>query len=153
MWLIFSKTPIFVLFFWAHVIALCQEPMEICHYSLIVFPSSELFMNNLLRQTLEVVESDLWLKFLSFTLTNRAVRYENIYRMDEIKSISFHIMFYRLFCGVAKYIVYGNTFSSFEWLRSLFAAHHGAWTGDRSRMRMTSQDKTRSSFLNEGLHL
>ncbi len=26
-------------------------------------------------------------------------------------------MFYRLFCGVAKYIVYGNTFSSFEWLR------------------------------------
>ncbi len=33
-------------------------------------------------------------------------------------------MFYRLFSGVAKYIVYGNTFSSFEWLRSLYAAHH-----------------------------
>ncbi len=50
----------------------------------------------------------------------RAVRYDDIYRMDEINSLSFHIMFYRLFCGVAKYIVYGNnTFSSFEWLRSL----------------------------------
>ncbi len=36
-----------------------------------------------------------------------------IYRMDEIKSLSFHIMFYRLYCGVAKYIVSGNTFSSF----------------------------------------
>ncbi len=43
----------------------------------------------------------------------RAVRYDDIYRMDEIKSLSFHIMFYRLFRGVAKYIVYGNTFSSF----------------------------------------
>ncbi len=45
--------------------------------------------------------------------TSRAVRYDDIYRMDEIKSLSFHIMFYRLFRGVAKYIVYGNTFSSF----------------------------------------
>ncbi len=44
----------------------------------------------------------------------RAVRYDNIYRMDKIKSLLFHIMFYRLFCGVAKYIVYGNTFLSFE---------------------------------------
>ncbi len=34
----------------------------------------------------------------------RAVRYDDIYRMDEIKSLSFHIMFYRLFRGVAKYI-------------------------------------------------
>ncbi len=42
----------------------------------------------------------------------RAVRYDDIYRMDEIKSLTFHIMFYRLFRGVAKYIVYG-TFSSF----------------------------------------
>ncbi len=41
--------------------------------------------------------------------------------MDEIKSLSFHILLYRLFCGVAKYIVYGNTFSSFGWLRSLHA--------------------------------
>ncbi len=79
----------------------------------------------------------------------RAVAYDDIYQTDEIKSLSFHIMFYRLFCGVAKYIVYGNTFSSFEWQRSLYAAHHGAWTGDG----MTSQDKTRSLFLNEGLHL
>ncbi len=47
---------------------------------------------------------------------NRAVRYDDIYQIDEIKSLSFHIMFYRLFCGVAKYIVSGNTFSSFELL-------------------------------------
>ncbi len=50
-----------------------------------------------------------------FTVT-RAGRYDDIYRMDEIKSLSFHIMLYRLFRGVAKYIVYG-TFSSFGWLR------------------------------------
>ncbi len=30
-------------------------------------------------------------------------------------------MFYRLFRGVAKSFVNGNTFSSFEWLRSLYA--------------------------------
>ncbi len=78
----------------------------------------------------------------------RAVRYDDIYRMDEIKSLSFHIMFYRLFRGVAKYIVSGNTFWSFEWLRSLYAAHHGTWRRDRT----TSQDTT-SSLLNEGLHL
>ncbi len=47
---------------------------------------------------------------------NRAVRYDDMYRIDEIKRLSFHIMFYRLFHGVAKYIVYGKTFSSFEWL-------------------------------------
>ncbi len=44
----------------------------------------------------------------------RAERYDDIYRMDEIKSLSFHIMFYRLFRGVAKYIVSGKTFSSFS---------------------------------------
>ncbi len=78
----------------------------------------------------------------------RAVRYDDIYRMDEIKSLSFHIMFYHLFRGVAKYIVYGNTFSSFEWLRSLYAAPPRGVKRDR-----TSQDITRSSLLNEGLHL
>ncbi len=83
-------------------------------------------------------------------IVTRAVRYDDIYRMDEIKSLSFHFMFYRLFRGVAKYIVYGNTLSSFEWLRSLYAAHHGAWTGDTER---PARKKTRSSFLNEGLHL
>ncbi len=46
-----------------------------------------------------------------------------VYRTDEIKSLSFHSMFYRFFRGVAKYIVYGNTVSSFEWLWSLYAAH------------------------------
>ncbi len=50
---------------------------------------------------------------LSIDITVRAVRYDDIYRMDEIKSLSFHIMFYHLYHGVAKYIVYGNTFSSF----------------------------------------
>ncbi len=51
----------------------------------------------------------------------RAGRYDDIYRMDEIKSLSFQILLYRLFRGVAKCIVYGNTFSSFGWLRSLHA--------------------------------
>ncbi len=50
----------------------------------------------------------------------RAVRYDDIYRMDEKKVYCFIFMFYRLFRGVAKYIVYG-TFSSFGWLRSLHA--------------------------------
>ncbi len=45
-------------------------------------------------------------------LASRAVRYDDIYRMDEIKSLSFHIMFYHLYRGVTKYIVSGNTFSS-----------------------------------------
>ncbi len=49
----------------------------------------------------------------TFKAEIRAGRYDDIYRMDEIKSLSFHIMLYRLFRGVAKYIVYGNTFSSF----------------------------------------
>ncbi len=40
----------------------------------------------------------------------RAVRYDDIYQVDEI-SLSFHIMFNRLYRGVAKYIVYGNTLS------------------------------------------
>ncbi len=56
----------------------------------------------------------------------RAVRYDDIYRMDEIKSLSFHIMFYRLYRGVSKYIISGNTFLSFELLQSLQTAHHGA---------------------------
>ncbi len=54
----------------------------------------------------------LW---LAEYLKRRAGRYDDIYRMDEIKSLSFHIMLYRVFRGVAKYIVYG-TFSSFGWL-------------------------------------
>ncbi len=57
-----------------------------------------------LCSVLGVEESRVW---------TRAVRYDDIYRMDEIKSLSFYIMLYRLFRGVAKYIVYGNTFSSF----------------------------------------
>ncbi len=79
---------------------------------------------------------------------SRAGRYDDMYRIDEIKSLSFHIMYYRLFRGVAKYIVYGNTFSSFEWLRSLYAAHHGAWRRDR-----TQPGQNQELVLNEGLHL
>ncbi len=48
-----------------------------------------------------------WYHSQLLTVETRALRY------DEIKSLSFHIMFYRLFRGVAKYIVYGNNFSSF----------------------------------------
>ncbi len=47
-----------------------------------------------------------------FLLGIRAGQYDDMYRIDE--SLSFHIMFYRLFRGVAKYIVYGNIFSSFS---------------------------------------
>ncbi len=72
----------------------------------------------------------------------RAVRYDDIYRMDEIKSLSFHIMFYRLFRGVAKYIVYG-TFSSFGWLRSLHAT-----TGEGE-----TEPGGERPEINEGLHL
>ncbi len=70
----------------------------------------------------------------------RAGRYDEIYQLDEIKSLLFHIMFYRLFRGVAKHIVYGNTFSSFERLRSL----------PRSVTGRQNEHKTRSSLLNEG---
>ncbi len=51
-----------------------------------------------------------WTTVRSAVFPNRAVQYDDIYRMDEIKSLSFHIMFYRLFRGVAKYIVYGVTY-------------------------------------------
>ncbi len=47
-----------------------------------------------------------------------------VYRMDEIKSLSFHIMLYFLFHGVAKYIVYGNTFFII-WMTAIFRRHHG----------------------------
>ncbi len=40
-----------------------------------------------------------------------AVQFDDIYQMDEIKSLSFHITLYRLFRGVAKYLVYSNTSS------------------------------------------
>ncbi len=56
----------------------------------------------------------------------RAVQYDDIYQIDEIKSLSFHIMFYHLYRGVTKYIISRNTFYSFELLRSLHTAHHGA---------------------------
>ncbi len=48
---------------------------------------------------------------INLYIYSRAGQYDDMYRIDEIKSLSFHIMFYSLFRGVAKYIVYGNTFS------------------------------------------
>ncbi len=77
------------------------------------------------------------------------MRYDDIYRMDEIKVYCFRLS---SIVYIVVPIVSGNNFSSFEW-RSLYAAHHGAWRGDRNRWRMSSQDTTRSSFLNNGLHL
>ncbi len=74
--------------------------------------------------------------------SSRAVRYDDIYRMDEIKSLLFHIMFCRLYRGVAKYIVSGNTF------------HH--LSDCDLYMPPTTRregDRTTSSLLNEGLHL
>ncbi len=56
--------------------------------------------------------------------------------MDEIKGLLFHIMLYRLFRGVAKYIVYGNTCSSFGWLRSLHAT-----TGREGRQNQVENDQ------------
>ncbi len=85
----------------------------------------------------------------------RAVRYDDIYRMDEIKSLSFHIMLYRLFRGVAKYIVYGNTFHHLDDC-DLYTPPRdvkGRQKQVAPSRSMISQDKTRSSFLNEGLHL
>ncbi len=81
---------------------------------------------------------------------NRAGRYDDMYRIDEIKSLSFHIMFYRLFRGVAKYIVYGNTFSSFSLSDcDLYTPPITGREGETERPART----TRSSFLNEGLGL
>ncbi len=53
-------------------------------------------------------------KTMTKIIVIRAGRYDGVYQIDEIKSLSFHIMFYRLFHGVAKYIVSGKTFSSFS---------------------------------------
>ncbi len=36
-----------------------------------------------------------------FITAIRDVRYDDIYRMDEIKSLSFHIIFYHLFCDLS----------------------------------------------------
>ncbi len=51
-------------------------------------------------------------------------------------------MFYRLYRGVAKYIVSGNTFSSFEWL--IFIRRPPTRRDERQ-----NEHKTRSSLLNE----
>ncbi len=72
---------------------------------------SRYFTNCFNSLTIEQYSITDWLLGNKLTSVNRAVRYDDIYRMDEIKSLSFYIMFYHLFRGVAKYIVYGNTFS------------------------------------------
>ncbi len=53
-------------------------------------------------------------------------------------------MFYRLFRDVVKYIVYGNTFSSFGF---------GGVKGRPKQVENDQQHKKRSLFLNEGLNL
>ncbi len=82
------------------------------------------------------------IKYLYLLTDTRAVRYDDIYRMDEIKSLSFHIMFYRLFRGVAKYM-----------FTVLF--HHlddcDLYTPPRG-MKGRQPDGERPE-LNEGLHL
>ncbi len=88
---------------------------------------------------------------VEWTSTTRAVRYDDIYRMDEIK-IYVSYVFYRLFCGVAKYIVYGNTFHHL----SDCDLYTPPTTGREGRQKQWENDQpgqTRSSFLNEGLHL
>ncbi len=62
----------------------------------------------------------------------------DIYRMDQIKSLSFH-MFYRLFRGVAN-----TLFTVIPWVTAIFIRHV---------KRRQNDHKTRSSLLNEGLHL
>ncbi len=74
---------------------------------------------------------------------HRAVRYDDIYWMDEIISLSFHIMFYRLFRGVAKYLVSGNTFSSFS------LSDCDLYTPPTTGREGENEHKTRSSLLNE----
>ncbi len=73
----------------------------------------------------------------------RVVQNDDIYRMDEIKSLSFHIMFYRLYRGVAKYIEY----LFIIWVTDLYTPP------TTRRDERQNEHKTRSSLLNEGLHL
>ncbi len=53
-------------------------------------------------------------------MKHRAVRYDDIYRIDKIKTLSFHIMFYRLFDGVAKYIEIENAYVKVDILDPVF---------------------------------
>ncbi len=54
-----------------------------------------------------------------------------------------------ILCSIIYIVVLQNTlftvkpFLSFEWLRSLYAAHHGAWRGHRSRWRWERPARTR----------
>ncbi len=71
------------------------------------------------------------------------MRYDDIYRMDEIKSI---VSYYTL--SFTYFVVSQNTLFFIFWMTAIFTRHHGA-----PSRRTISRDKTRSSFLNEGLHL
>ncbi len=85
----------------------CCPPTETSDTAHPPTPERETTFRNTYRTTLVYYDITIWIK---------AVRYDDMYRIDEIKSLSFHIMFYHLFRGVEKYIVSGKTFSSFEWL-------------------------------------
>ncbi len=58
--------------------------------------------------------------------------------MDEIKCLSFHIMFYRLFHGVAKYIVYGRLIP-FHHL-TLIVIHRPPW-GVKGRQKQVENNQ------------
>ncbi len=75
------------------------------------------------------------IKYLYLLTDTRAVRYDDIYRMDEIKSLSFHIMFYRLFRGCRK--IHCLRYFFIIWMTAIFTRHHGAWRGDITRWRTT----------------
>ncbi len=81
------------------------------------------------------------------------MRYDDIYRMDEIKSLSFHIMFYRLYRGVANTLF---PVIPFHHLSAIFIGRPPRGVKGRQKqmeMRTSSQDTTSSSFLNDGLYL
>ncbi len=64
----------------------------------------------------------------------RAVRYDDIYRMDEIKSIvSYYVLSFISWCRKIHCLRYVFII----WMTAIFTRHHGTWRGDRSRWRTT----------------
>ncbi len=63
------------------------------------------------------------------------MRYDDIYRMDEIKVYRF------ILCSIVYFVVLQNTLFTvilfIIWMTAIFTRHHGAWRGDRTRWRMT----------------
>ncbi len=72
--------------------------------------------------------------------------------MDEIKSLLFHIVLYRLFRGVAKYIFTVILLDDCD-LYTPPRDVKGRQNQVAQSRSTISQDKMMSTFLNEGLHL